>query len=105
MADGTRVISVRLGPREVELLHARARTVSGSLAGIARDLILVGLAGGDGTAIAERLLTIERQLAVLRSEARDNAATLTGTETAIGELRSKFDALLTALSSGDGDRS
>ena len=77
MADGTRVISVRLGPREVELLHARARTVSGSLAGIARDLILVGLAGGDGTAIAERLLTIERQLAVLQSEARDNAAALT----------------------------
>jgi hypothetical protein len=105
MADGTRVVSVRLGPREVELLHARARTVSGSLAGVARDLILVGLAGGDGTAIAARLLAIERHLAILQSETRDNAAVITRTETAIADLRSKFDALLNALSSGDGDRS
>jgi signal transduction protein with GAF and PtsI domain len=105
MADGTRVVSVRLGPREVELLHARARTVSGSLAGIARELILVGLAGGDGTAISERLLAVERHLAVLVSEVRDNAAAIARTEAAIGDLRSKFDALLTALSSGDGDRS
>ena len=53
MPEVARPIS-RLAPRHIEALKARAHTVSGTLTGVACELILTGLAGGDGKAVAER---------------------------------------------------
>lgn len=52
MAEETRPVSLRLAPRHIEQLKARAHTVSGTLTGVARELILTGLAGGDNKASA-----------------------------------------------------
>ena len=71
MAEATRPVSLRLAPRDIEQLKARAHTVSGTLTGVARELILTGLAGGDNKALAERLTQIERRLAALESLARE----------------------------------
>jgi hypothetical protein len=60
MAEVARPISLRLAPRHIEALKARAQTLSGTLTGVARELILNGLAGGDGKVLAERLIQIER---------------------------------------------
>ena len=81
----TRPVSLRLSIRDIEQLQARALIVSGTATGIARELILTGLAGGDNKALAERLMLIERRLVALESTVRD--------------LCAKFDALLSALSS------
>ena len=80
----TRPVSLRLALRDIELLQARAVIVSGTATGIARELILTGLAGGDNKALAERLMLIERRLVALESTGLD--------------LCAKFDALLSALS-------
>jgi hypothetical protein len=71
MSEVARPISLRLAPRHVEALKARAHTVSGTLTGVARELILAGLAGGDNRVLAERLMQIERRFAALEGLARD----------------------------------
>ncbi len=75
MPEATRPVSVRLAIREVERLQVRAHVVSGTVAGIARELIVTGLAGGDNKALADRLLLIERRLVVLEGLARDRRRT------------------------------
>ena len=100
--DATRPVSVRLAIREVERLQARAHVVSGTVAGIARDLIVTGLAGGDSKALAARLMLIERRLIVLEGVARDASERSERIESLARDLRARFDALLNALSSGDG---
>jgi len=102
MPEATRPVSVRLALREVERLQARAHLVSGSVAGIARELIITGLAGGDNKALADRLMLIERRLIALEASARQIGEQSARMEPAIADLRAKFDALLTALSSGGG---
>jgi hypothetical protein len=102
MPEVGRPISLRLAPRHVEALKARAQTVSGTLTGVARELILAGLAGGDNKAVTERLLQIERRLAALEGLAREVSETARQIDAATSELRAKFDALLDALSSGEG---
>jgi len=102
MPEVARPISLRLAPRHIEALRARAHTVSGTLTGVARELILTGLAGGDNRALAERLMQIERRLAALEGVARDVSETARHIDSGTGELRAKFDALLNALSSGEG---
>jgi len=102
MGGATRPISLRLAPCHVEQLKARAFTVSGTLTGVARELILTGLAGGDNKALAERLMAIERRLAALDSLARDVCDKAERLEAIAREIRVKFDALLGALSSSEG---
>ncbi len=102
MPEATRPVSVRLAAREVERLQARAHVVSGTVAGIARELIVTGLAGGDNKALADRLLLIERRLVVLEGLAREAGERAERTEALARELRTKFDALLNALTSGEG---
>jgi hypothetical protein len=60
-------ISLRLAKRDIEQLKARAATVSGTLTAVARELITIGLAGGDNKALADRLTHIERRLAALEN--------------------------------------
>lgn len=98
----TRPVSLRLALREIEQLKARAHTVSGTLTGVARELILTGLAGGDNKALAERLMHIERRLAALDSLARDISDKAERIEGIARDLRTKFDALLSALSLSEG---
>jgi hypothetical protein len=102
MPQAMQPISLRLGRREIEQLKARAHTVSGTVTGVARELILTGLAGGDNKALADRLMHIERRLAVLDGLARDMNGKAERTEATARDLRIKFDALLSALSSSEG---
>lgn len=102
MPEVSRPISVRLAMREVERLQARAHIVCGTLAGVARELIVTGLAGGDNKALADRLMMIERRLVALEGIARDAAETLARIDATTADLRAKFDALLSALSSSGG---
>lgn len=102
MPEATRPVSVRLATRDVERLQARAHVVSGTVAGIARELIVTGLAGGDNKALADRLLLIERRLVTLEALVRTDGERAERIEVLARELRTKFDALLNALTSGDG---
>jgi hypothetical protein len=102
MSERTRPISLRLAPCHIERLKARAFTVSGTLTGVARELILSGLAGGDNKALAERLMQIERRLAALEGLAREVSDKAQHIEAVARDLRAKFDALLRALSSVEG---
>ena len=98
----TRPVSLRLALNHIEQLQARAVIVSGTATGVARELILTGLAGGDNKAQADRLMQIERRQVALEGNARDIAATADRIEAVVAELRTKFEALLNALSSGEG---
>lgn len=102
MPEAARPISLRLAPRHIEQLKARAQTVSGTLTGAARELILTGLAGGDNKPLAERLMQIERRLVALEGLARDVDEKARRIEATARELRDKFDALLSALTSVNG---
>ena len=101
-SEATRPFTLRLAARDIEQLQARAHVVSGTVTAIARELIVSALAGGDSRAMAERLMQIERRLAALDGSAREIAATVDRTEGVVAELCVKFDALLTALSAGEG---
>ena len=101
-SSATRPISLRLAPRHIDQLKARAFTVSGTLTGVARELILTSLAGGDQKAMAERLMAIERRLVALESVARVLREKAQEITSVTGDLRAKFDALLSALSSAEG---
>jgi hypothetical protein len=100
----TKPVSLRLALRDIEQLEARAFTVSGTATGIARDLILTGLAGGDNKALADRLMLIERRLVAVEGFARDLSQQSARIEAATQDIRTKFDALLNALSAEEGVR-
>jgi hypothetical protein len=102
MSGATQPISLRLARRDIEQLKARAHTVSGTLTGVARALIRAGLAGGDNKAMAERLMHIERRLAAVEGLAREVSEMARQIDAGTRDLRTKFDALLSALSSAEG---
>jgi hypothetical protein len=102
MPEATQPISLRLARRDIEQLKARAHAVSGTLTGVARQLILTGLAGGDSKAVAERLMHPERRLAALERLARELSDSTQDIAAVTRDLRTKFDALLNALSSSEG---
>jgi len=99
----SRPISLRLAPADIERLQARANVLTGTITGVARDLILTGLAGGDNKALADRLMAVERRLAALEGLAVNAGRQSDRIEATARDLRAKFDALLTALSSNDGE--
>ena len=94
----TRPVSLRLAVTHIEQLQARALVVSGTATGVARELILTGLAGGDNRAQADRLMQIERRLVVVDAAARDLSHQSSRIEQVLRDLATKFDALLSALS-------
>ena len=100
-SEATRPFTLRLAPRDIEQLQARAHIVSGTVTAVARELIVTALSGADNRALAERLMQIERRLAALEGTAREIAVGADRIEAAVTELRVKFDALLTALSAGE----
>ncbi|MAW80373.1 MAG: hypothetical protein CMI63_09050 [Parvularcula sp.] len=90
MPDPTRPLSLRLPASAHEALKARAYTVNGTPAGVARDLILKGLSGADFDGIAERLRTMDRRLAAHEGKAGEALHSM-------NRLLAMFEALLDAL--------
>ena len=101
IASSAPLVSVRLTPAEMEQLRARAYTVSGTVAGITRELVRAGLAGGDSKAQAERLAQIERRMAALEQQSRDTNTRTQVIERAARDLQALFDRLLATLT-GEG---
>jgi hypothetical protein len=97
-------ISLRLAKRDIEQLNARAATVSGTATAVARELITIGLAGGDNKALADRLTHIERRLAALENLLHQASQKGERIETIARDLCVKFDALVGALTSNEGPR-
>ena len=90
MPDPTRPLSLRLPASAHEALKARAYTVNGTPAGVARDLILKGLSGANFEGIAERLRTMDRRLAAHEGTAGEALQSMS-------RLLAMFEALLEAL--------
>jgi hypothetical protein len=97
MTDKTRPISIRLKKSEIDQLQARAYVLSASVAGIARELIRTGLAGGDNKALADRLMLIERRLVAIEQQSQETHARIQSIDQAARDLLAMFEALLKAL--------
>ena len=104
MADRTKPVSIRLTAIEIEQLQARAYGVSGTVTGMARELIRCGLAGGDNKSLADRLMTIERRIVALEQQGRDTHARTQSIDRAARDLLAMFDALLKALTGESAGR-
>jgi hypothetical protein len=104
MSDKTRPVSIRLLKSEIEQLHARARTLSANVSGVARDLIRTGLAGGDNRAFADRLMRIERRIVALEQQGQETHARVQSIDKAARDLLAMFEALLKALTGENPDR-
>jgi hypothetical protein len=98
MSNKTRPVSIRLTKDEIDQLQARAYTLSASITGVARDLIRSGLAGGDGKAVADRLMQIERRLVALEQQGQETLAQIQSIDRGTHDLLAMFEALLNALS-------
>ena len=68
VSSATRPLSIRLLETDIEDLCERARRISGTPTGVARELIRSGLSDGDPFQQANRLLKIERNLAIAMPE-------------------------------------
>lgn len=98
MAEKTRPLSIRLAEKDIEQLTTRARRISGTPTGVARELIRSGLSDGDPFTQAERLLTIERRMAALSQDLQADFAATTKNSDSLGRIETMFDQLLRALS-------
>jgi len=98
MSEPTRPLSIRLAASDIDQLAARARRISGTPTGVARELIRSGLTDGDPFTQADRLLKIERRLAALSQDLQAVASSTHQNGGSLGRLESMFDELLHALS-------
>lgn len=106
MTEPTRPLSIRLATKDIEHLAERAKRISGTPTGVARELIRSGLSDGDPFEQASRLLKIERKLAALVQDLQLVAQSSTENSGALTRVESMFDQLLLALSgqSPEGER-
>ncbi|MEE9381187.1 MAG: hypothetical protein V3V03_07265, partial [Hyphomonadaceae bacterium] len=98
MTNPTRPLSIRLALQDIEHLTERAKRISGTPTGVARELIRSGLTDGDPFTQAERLLKIERKLAALGQDVRTVVTTSSQQSETLADMESMFDQLLRALS-------
>lgn len=94
----TRPLSIRLLESDVEDLCERARRVSGTPTGVARELIRSGLSDGDPFEQANRLLKIERNLAIASQEVQSLSGAQSEVQSALSRVEQMFEQLLLALS-------
>ena len=94
----TRPLSIRLAVSDIEHLAERAKRISGTPTGVARELILSGLSDGDPYEQSARLLKIERKLAALTQDLQSVATSSTGNNKSLSRVEAMFDELLRALS-------
>ena len=104
MSDKTRPLSIRLAESDIEQLTFRARRMSGTPTGVARELILSGLSDGDPYTQAERLLKIERRFAALSQDLAATFTTVDRQSGSLGRIEAMFDELLHALSGAHAER-
>ena len=97
MSDKTKPVSIRLRKNEIDQLQARAYTLSASITGVAREIIRVGLAGGDNKALADRLMRIERRIATVEQQGQETQTQIQSIDQATRDLLAMFEALLKAL--------
>lgn len=98
MTRETRPLSIRLTVTDIERLGERARRISGTPTGVARELILSGLTDGDPFAQAERLLKIERRLAAIGQDVQALGQSADRQSATLADVEAMFDQLLRALS-------
>jgi len=97
MTEPTRPLSIRLKNTDIDRLAERAKRISGTPTGIARELILSGLSDGDPFTQAERLLKIERKLAALGHDIQAVVKSGESQLTSLNQIEAMFDQLLQAL--------
>lgn len=98
MAEPTQPLSIRLATTDIDHLAERARRISGTPTGVARELIRAGLTDGDPFTQAERLLKIERRLAAIAQDVQAVLTTTTAQTEAATRVETMFEDLLRALS-------
>ncbi len=98
MTNPTRPLSIRLAAQDIEHLAERAKRISGTPTGVARELIRSGLTDGDPFTQATRLLKIERKLAALGQDIQAVTTSSSKNTGSLGRVESMFDQLLLALS-------
>jgi hypothetical protein len=97
-ARPTRPLSIRLLESDIEELCQRARRISGTPTGVARELIRSGLSDGDPFEQANRLLNIERKLAIVTQDMLSSKSAQTELRAAAARIEKMFEQLLLALS-------
>lgn len=97
-ARPTRPLSIRLLESDIEDLRERARRISGTPTGVARELIKSGLSDGDPFKQANRLLKIERNLAIAIQDIQSSNASQSELEATVDRIEQMFQQLLRALS-------
>ena len=97
MTDPTRPLSIRLKNTDIDQLADRAKRISGTPTGVARELILSGLSDGDPFTQTERLLKIERKLAALGQDVQAVVKSGESQVTSLTQIEAMFDQLLQAL--------
>lgn len=98
MAEPTQPLSIRLATSDIDHLAERARRISGTPTGVARELIRAGLTDGDPFTQAERLLKIERRIAAVAQDVQAVLNVATAQAEAATRVETMFDDLLRALS-------
>ena len=97
MTDATRPFSIRLAVRDIDHLAERAKRISGTPTGVARELILSGLTDGDPFTQAARLLTIERKLASISQDVIAATQSSSRNTERLVRIETMFEELLRAL--------
>ena len=98
VSSATRPLSIRLLQTDIEDLSERARRISGTPTGGARDVIRSGLSDGDPFEQANRLLKIERKLAIAIQAIESSRASQSELEVTLASIEKMFEQLLLALS-------
>ncbi len=98
MTSPTRPLSIRLNIVDIEQLNERAKRISGTPTGVARELILSGLSDGDPFEQAARLLKIERRIAVVSQDLSATSQTVVAHQLTSVRIEAMFEELLQALS-------
>lgn len=97
MTNVTRPLSIRLKTKDIDQLSERAKRISGTPTGVARELILSGLSDGDPFTQAARLLKIERKLAALGQDIQAITQTADRQVETLTDIEAMFHQLLRAL--------
>lgn len=98
MTDATSPVSIRLANEDIDRLAERAKRISGTKTGVARELIRSGLSDGDPFQQAKRLLKIERNLAIAIQDIQSSKASQSELEATTARIEQMFEQLLLALS-------
>ncbi|WP_339865104.1 hypothetical protein [Paremcibacter congregatus] len=93
----TKPVSIRLAQGEIELLQARALTLSSTVTAVARHMIRTCLEEGDKRTLARRMMQIERRMAALEQVTQESNRLLLQIKEPTDNLLVMFDALLKTL--------